>query len=153
MQPLPRKVCSEINEYKREEQRLAKQRKRMAILRNDHTCRSARLQAGCLKPRLLTRSLLKYALPSFSHCQHVPRLLTCQFKGYRDGHEAYTVNTYTQYSFMKECPWAEHLTSLPKRRGGCTHLTAEEHPCLFYKLIPSNLSPCWSWTNTGTTSL
>ena len=34
-------VCSELDEHKREEQQLAKQRKHMAILRNDHTCRSS----------------------------------------------------------------------------------------------------------------
>ena len=37
----PQEVCGELNEYKREEQRLAKQRKCMAVLRNNHTCRSS----------------------------------------------------------------------------------------------------------------
>ena len=35
-------VCSELDEYKGEEQQLVKQRKRMTVLRNYHTCRSSR---------------------------------------------------------------------------------------------------------------
>ena len=37
MQPQPHEVRGEIDEYKREEQLLAKQRKPMAILKNNHT--------------------------------------------------------------------------------------------------------------------
>ena len=36
-----RKVCSELDEYEREEQQLVKQRKRMTVLKNDHTHRSS----------------------------------------------------------------------------------------------------------------
>ena len=48
---LPREVHGEISEYKREEQWLAKQRKRMAVFE-------------------LFLELLTYAFPSFSHCSH-----------------------------------------------------------------------------------
>ena len=50
MQPLPCKVHGEINEYKREKQ--------MAVLRNNHTLRSARLLAGCSKARSVPQSHL-----------------------------------------------------------------------------------------------
>ena len=40
MQPQPGEVHGKVNKYERKEQRLAKQRKCMAILRNDHTHRS-----------------------------------------------------------------------------------------------------------------
>ena len=97
MQPLLHEVHCKINEYEKEEQRLVKQRKRMAVLRNNHTCRSARLQTGCSKPVLFPLTFSMSALPSFLHCpslvthgrpslKHVPRLLTvmcmCQFKDY-----------------------------------------------------------------------
>ena len=36
---------------------------------------------------------------------------------------------YSYHSFMKECPWKEHLTSSPKRRvGTLLNLAIEEHP-------------------------
>ena len=45
--------------------------------------------------------------------------------------------TYVHYcSHVKECPWAEHLTSLPKRRVGfqvLSHLTTKECPCHVYR--------------------
>ena len=41
MQLPTREVCGKLDEYEREEQWLAKQRKCMAILRNDHTHRSS----------------------------------------------------------------------------------------------------------------
>lgn len=37
MQPLPCAVCGKVNEYEKEGQQLAKQRKRMVVLRNDRT--------------------------------------------------------------------------------------------------------------------
>ena len=37
MQLPSREVCSKVDEYEREEQRLAKERKHMTIRRNDHT--------------------------------------------------------------------------------------------------------------------
>ena len=36
-----REALSELDEYEREEQQLAKQRKRITVLRNDHTRRSS----------------------------------------------------------------------------------------------------------------
>ena len=44
------------------------------------------------------------------------------------------------HSFMKERPWAEHLTSLPKRGMGALsmHLTMKEHPCHAYSDLMSS---------------
>ena len=40
------------------------------------------------------------------------------------------------YSLAKECPWAEHFTSLPKRGVSALlsvpHLTTKERPCPVY---------------------
>ena len=71
MQPPPREV--RIDECEREELRLAKQRKRMAVFRNaDHPRRSARLQVEQLRLQQLTLLTLPCTWPTVD----VPRLLT-----------------------------------------------------------------------------
>ena len=68
MQPPPREV--RIDECEREELRLAKQRKRMAVIRNaDHPRRSARLQAEQLRLQQLTL-LFVFVFFFFKDWQH-----------------------------------------------------------------------------------
>ena len=105
MQPQRREVRVENDEYEREQQRVAKQIKRVVVLINDH------IFAFCaVRKRARIRELFQrnaYTLPSFPlftlrplHMhdrpaqKHVPRLLihTCWFKGHG---VAYTANTYT----------------------------------------------------------
>ena len=81
----PLEVCGELDEYKREEQRLPKQRKSMAVLRSDNTRRSSNSFNGHF-------TISVSILGSHFRCtwttdpKHVPRLLTpsrtCRFKGY-----------------------------------------------------------------------
>ena len=74
-----------IDECEREELRLAKQRKRMAVLRNaDHPRRSARLQAEQLRLQQLTLTALFTLLLHMANCQHATPTkcnVTCRFKG------------------------------------------------------------------------
>ena len=83
MQPQRREVRVENDEYESEQQRLAKQIKRVVVLRNDHILtRSVRFETALTSSKLFQRST--YALPSFSHFSHfvddspmhMPRLLT-----------------------------------------------------------------------------
>ena len=53
MQLPPREVCSKLNEYERKEQQLAKQRNHMAVLRNDHTCKSLNCFNECFAKSFL----------------------------------------------------------------------------------------------------
>ena len=84
MQPQRREVRVENDEYESEQQRLAKQIKRVVVLRNDHIlARSVRFETALTSSKLFQRST--YALPS-SHFSHFvddspmhmprPRLLT-----------------------------------------------------------------------------
>ena len=77
--------CEVRGELKREEQWLAKRRKHMAVLRNDHTSRSSNSfnERLAILSRFLAHTLVAHGRPAK---KHVPRLLTlihtCRFKGY-----------------------------------------------------------------------
>ena len=109
MQPQRCEARVENDEYKREQQRLAKRIKCMVVLINDHIFAFCVVRKRARILKLFQRNV--YALPAFSHfshfCsshmhdrpaqKHVQCLLihTCWFKGYGDACEAYTANTYT----------------------------------------------------------
>ena len=65
MQPQRREVCVESDKYEREQQRLAKQIKRVVVLRNDHIFAFCGVQKHAHILELFERNA--YALPSFSH--------------------------------------------------------------------------------------
>jgi len=107
MQLQHREVRVKNDDYKREQQRLAKQIKRVVVLKDDH------IFAFCAVWNTLTFSnsfnvMRTFCLPSHTfHTslrmhdrlsqKHVPSLLiqTCWFKGHGDAREAYTANAYT----------------------------------------------------------
>ena len=68
MQPQRREVRIEDVEYKREQQRLAKQIKSKIVLRNDDILTSCVVQKRTHILELFQRNT--YALPSFSHFLH-----------------------------------------------------------------------------------
>jgi len=68
MQPQPREFCVENDEYEREQQRLAKQIKRVVVLRNDHIFAFCEVRKRAHILKLFQRNA--YALPSFSHFSH-----------------------------------------------------------------------------------
>ena len=65
MQPQRREVRIENNEYEREQLRLAKQIRRVVVLRNDHIFAFCGVQKHAHILELFQRNA--YALPSFSH--------------------------------------------------------------------------------------
>ena len=71
MQLQSREFHGKVNEYKREEQHLVKQRKLVAVLRNDHAenpcVQNFKAVVQCSKLRSL---LSTYTLASFSHFSH-----------------------------------------------------------------------------------
>ena len=68
MQPQRLEICVENNEYKREQQRLAKQIKRVVVLRNDLILVFCVVQKRAHILQLFQRNT--YALPSFSYFLH-----------------------------------------------------------------------------------
>ena len=89
MQPQRREVPVENDEYEREQQRLAKQVRRVVALRNDLILAFCTVQKRVHLPELFQRNT--YALPSFLHflhfvahaCSPVPRLLPMPKSGER----------------------------------------------------------------------
>ena len=80
-----REVRGKLNEYEREEQQLAKPRKHMAVLRNDHTCRSSnkQIQQQHNTQETLSHTLLDSWLTLSLHMDNHPKACATPNNGYR----------------------------------------------------------------------